>query len=246
MQKKKDKICKLHESIETLSLSHTLSRSKLDLSNFVSTNAATRFRAALISDIEQPIAFQRTVSSVPEIVVHLDNYSSLPIPPPPSSSPSHDTGPIPQTSSSTKLQKLRFQKLVRSILAERYLPGSVRSRPANPFFRSMRIPFEFSFEWKSFQEGAREEKKKHSLRLRIAWLINRNLVEIEICRETIIRAIEKNRIGVDSGGSVPRLHPRYLDTCNGQPESRFAVVDCVEPWIVRGVGKWPRSLEVGV
>lgn len=93
MQKKKDKICKLHESIETLSLSHTLSRSKLDLSNFVSTNAATRFRAASISDIEQPIAFQRTVSSVPEIVVHLDNYSSLPIPPPPSSSPSQDQSP---------------------------------------------------------------------------------------------------------------------------------------------------------
>lgn len=43
-----------------------------------------------------------TVSSVPEIVVHLDNYSSLPIPLPPSSTPSHDTGPIPQTSSSTK------------------------------------------------------------------------------------------------------------------------------------------------
>lgn len=96
------------------------------------------------------------------------------------------------------------------------------------------------------REREKRNKKKHSLRLRIAWLINRNLVEIEICRETIIRAIEKNRIGVDSGGSVPRLHPRYLDTCNGQPESRFAVVDCVEPWIVRGVGKWPRSLEVGV
>lgn len=57
----------------------SLSRSKLDLSNLriykcgdfdFGYRAAHRFS---------------TVSSVPEIVVHLDNYSSLPIPLPPSS-----------------------------------------------------------------------------------------------------------------------------------------------------------------
>ena len=65
--------------ISRLSLSLSLSRSKLDLSNLriykcgdfdFGYRAAHRFS---------------TVSSVPEIVVHLDNYSSLPIPLPPSS-----------------------------------------------------------------------------------------------------------------------------------------------------------------
>lgn len=151
-KKKKIKTAEYRDSL-------SLSRSKLDLSNLriykcgdfdFGYRAAHRFS---------------TVSSVPEIVVHLDNYSSLPIPLPPSSTPSHDTGPIPQTSSSTKPET--------SIPKTRSIDDRLKdiSVPANPFFRSTpRIPFEFSFEWKggSFQKKGREGGGKKRPRLRSA------------------------------------------------------------------------------
>lgn len=152
-KKKKDKNCR----ISRLSLS--LSRSKLDLSNL---------RIYKCGDFDfgyRAVHRFSTVSSVPEIVVHLDNYSSLPIPLPPSSTPSHDTGPIPQTSSSTKPET--------SIPKTRSIDDRLKdiSVPANPFFRSTpRIPFEFSFEWKggSFQKKGREGGGKKRPRLRSA------------------------------------------------------------------------------